>query len=368
MACDGVGPSQTCLNILTGAHRARYPVDLFANRARAASPEFPAHLAVPRLFSFAPYKHVAGPASRRIEKSFVEDLDDTDVAYVWPAASLEVHRRLNAEGVPVILEGINTRMLSAKRILDDAYSELGLPPLHRITQQGIDVEEAKYEYATGIFAPNRSVEQALAGSPLEDRFIPASYGVDTSRASPPRSYETEGPLTFMFCGYACVRKGVHYLLEAWSRMPQGHKLQFVGDIEPAIAERYAAVLARDDVETTGFVKDVHPYFAQADVFVFPSLEEGGPQVTYEAALHGLPIIASQAGASRLGDTEGTIAIVDPGDTTAFLATLESMANAPGLRESLGTAARAAVTAYDWDRVGQDRARNLMERLPSLTAS
>jgi glycosyltransferase involved in cell wall biosynthesis len=286
-----------------------------------------------------------------------------DIAYLWPSASLDTHRILHDRGIPVVLEGINTRMKSARRILDTAYEAFGAPPAHGITDARIAEEEAKYTYASAIFAPNRNVEAALHGSPLEHRIISASYGVDTRKASPPRDYTGhDRPLTFMFCGYACVRKGMHHLLDAWARVQGPHRLQIVGHIEPLIAERYARSLASDRIERVGFVGDVHPYFARADVFVFPSLEEGGPQVTYEAALHGLPIIASPMGASRLGDTPGTMLTVDPADTEALAGAIDRLATSPALRQEIGRTARAAAFGFDWNAVGQARAERLCDML------
>lgn len=283
-----------------------------------------------------------------------------DIAYLWPAVSLETHRILHKRGIPIVLEGINTRMASAKQILDAAYKALGAEPAHGITEARIAEEEKKYTYASAIFTPSHNVETALKGSSLEHRFISASYGVDTTKASPERNYADHGrSLTFLFCGYACVRKGVHFLLEAWKRFHGPHKLQLVGKVEPLIAERYADVLESDRVETVGFVKNVHPWFAGADIFVFPSLEEGDPLVTYEAALHGLPIIASPMGAGRIGEVPGTVTVVEPRDEGALLNAMETLAGSRSIREQLGRAARAAAMEYDWNLVGAKRAEDLI---------
>lgn len=366
MACDGVGPSATCINLMNGAHRAGYRTDVFATRRRIPSPPVPIHTPIPGPLAHLPYRWVSRSAQEWVERQFIRALRPGDIAYLWPAVSLETHRILHERGFPIVLEGINTRMASARPILDAAYEAFGARPTHGITDARIAEEEEKYTYASAIFAPNRNVETALKGSPLEGKIIPASYGVDTTRASPERDYADPGrPLTFMFCGYACVRKGVHFLLDAWKHIAGGHKLQLVGRIEPLIAERYADLLASDRVETLGFVKDVHPHFAQADVFVFPSLEEGGPQVTYEAALHGLPIIASPMGASRMGDTEGTMLIVEPSDREALVDRIEMLIASRELRASLGRVARRTAFDFDWLDVGVSRADKLVEVMQGL---
>lgn len=359
MACDGIGPSLTCTRLLDGAHGAGYTADLFATRSRAPLPRVPVHLALRGPLAALPYRWVGPAASRRLERRFLASIRNGDIAYLWPAASLAIHEALHARGIPIVLEGINTRMASARRILDAAYETFGVAPVHGITDQRIAEEEAKLALATAIFAPGKLVESALTGSPLEHRIIPASYGVDTTRAAAERTY-TDGArgLVFLFCGTVCVRKGAHHLLEAWKHIPAPHRLRFVGKIEPVIAQRYAQLLGSNRVEVVGFVRDVHPHFAGADVFVMPSLEEGSPQVTYEAALHGLPIVASPMGASRIGDVDGSMLIVDPASTDALAYAMTELARSLELRQLLGRRARAVALGYHWPEVGARRMQAL----------
>jgi glycosyltransferase involved in cell wall biosynthesis len=351
---------------MNGAVRAGYDANVFAGRRRIPRQDVTIHVPLHGVAAYLPYAWLARDLSKRIEDRFIRSLKDGDIAYLWPTASLDIHKKLHERGIPVVLEAINTRMASAKKILDDAYAELGVSPNHGITEQRIAEEEDKYQYSSAIFAPNRNVEAALANSPLEDRIIPASYGVDTSKVRNRTNRASEkSELTFMFCGYSCVRKGVHFLLEAWRKMPGNHRLLLVGGMEPLIAERYKDILSDERVEHVGFVKDVHAQFARADVFVFPSLEEGGPQVTYEAALHGLPIIASPMGSSRLGDNEGTMLIVEPRRTDDLLSALERVAGSRDLRESLDQTAFHAVQQFDWNKVGARRANDISNFFDTL---
>ena len=115
MACDGVGPSHTCLSILQAMHQARQRVDVFAVRRRTARPDLHMHLALPSFLAALPYPWVGPAASRWIERRFLESVREGDIAYLWPSASLEAHRILHKRGVPIVLEGINTRMASALR-------------------------------------------------------------------------------------------------------------------------------------------------------------------------------------------------------------------------------------------------------------
>ena len=138
------------------------------------------------------------------------------------------------------------------------------------------------------------------------------------------------------------------------------RLRLVGRIDPLIAERYRDILASDRIETVGFVKDVHPHFAEADVFVMPSLEEGDPLVTYEAALHGLPVIATVMGGGRMGDVAGRMILVDPAEPDELAQALAEVAASAERREALGTGLRRVVQDYDWAAVGTRRAAMLQK--------
>jgi glycosyltransferase involved in cell wall biosynthesis len=285
---------------------------------------------------------------------------------------LKTHEIVARRGNPIILEGINSRMAHAKQILDEAYDAFGAPPAHGITEARIAEEDEKIALAATIFAPSALVETALAETPLESRFLRSSYGVDTSRRRPSRTRPVpkgeNDPVVYMFCGYACVRKGIHHLLDIWPQMPRNAYLKLVGQIEPVIAERYANVLASDRVETTGFTSDPALHYAEADIFVLPSLEEGDPLVSYEAAFFGLPSVTSHIGGGRLGEEHPDIrSLVEPADSDAFEAALVALHVDAERRVETGRASAEVARAYDWMRVGAKRLQMLERFLPDIPA-
>lgn len=360
MAADGVGPSFTCTRLVGGMQQAGAPVTLAVNRARPSMREIARmQVLLPPPLSRLPYRYVSEPASRLLERRYLARLAPGDIAWLWPSVSLETHEAVHARGNPIVLEGINTRMARAKDVLDAAYDAIDAPPAHGITDERVAEEEAKIACAETIFAPSHGVEEALEGSPLEDRFIASSYGVDTAQTLPePDRGPQPDTVTFLFCGYLCVRKGGHHLLDIWPRMPANARLRIVGRIEPLIAERYGDLLNSERVEPVGFTRDVAPHYAQADVFVFPSLEEGDPLVTYEAALHSLPVVASRPGAGRIGAQTGCARIIEPQDSESFLETMLELHRDRELRLHLGRQIRTHLEPYDWNRVAERRLADL----------
>ena len=95
------------------------------------------------------------------------------------------------------------------------------------------------------------------------------------------------------------------------------------------------------VRVLGFRDDPERLLGAADVFVMPSLREGGSYALLEAMGHGLAVVASDG--AGIPEMVGPAAIVAPtGDVEAFANALVEVALEPSRREELGAGARARV--------------------------
>ncbi|UMA63306.1 glycosyltransferase family 4 protein [Roseivivax marinus] len=369
MAADGVGPSYTCLSLLSGMAATGLSGPCYVARARDRPADVTVLPTVPRMLNMVPYRHVRGPAARAAERRYLSDLRRGDIAYLWPGASLAAFEAARALDLPVVVDGINTRMADARRILDAAYAAEGLTPAHGITDDRIRDEDDKLALTTHFFAPSPGVEAALATSPLsEEAVISCSYGFDPDRAGAKNggARRRTRPI-FLFVGRSSIRKGTHQLLRAWERAGVEGELWIAGAIEPVIRTLCAPLLERPDVRCLGFVSDVASLYSQADVFVLPSLEEGDPLVTLEAASCGLPVIASPMGAGRIGSETGCVAMIDPGEPDSIANQLAHFGRSAEMRAEWGGRAHAAATAYTWKKVAKRRAEALDRRLGCASA-
>lgn len=158
-----------------------------------------------------------------------------------------------------------------------------------------------------------------------ERMIHLPMGGDMRRFSS-RATRNEGdPFVVLILGQLQLRKGIHHLLEVWSEWrPANAKLLFVGactdpDIRPFL-ERY-----KDCFEWRGFApaEELPDIYRSADVFVVPSLAEGGVNVIYEAMASGLPCVVSDRSGSAVVD--GINGFVFPtGDRVALRRALEAL--------------------------------------------
>jgi glycosyltransferase involved in cell wall biosynthesis len=318
---------------------------------------------LPRPMSAIPHRLIANAASRLTERRYLAALGDDAIAYLWPNASLSVYEAAHDLGLPIVGEGINTRMEFARDVLDAVYVAEGLPPGHGITDERVKEENQKLEMTAAFFAPSIGVEQSLSKSPLApENVLQTSYGVMLSGSVPKRRTLFDGGLAVLFVGSGSFRKGLHKLLQAWSMAGIHGRLILAGRIEPALKDIYSEYLNRTDVEVLGFVQNVQTLYETADVFVLPSFEEGDPLVTYEAAAHGIPIVASAMGAGRIGEKTGCVIDIDPAEPETIVQALRQLANSRDDLSYWGSRCLAAVTDYSWTKVGQLRAEMLAEHL------
>jgi glycosyltransferase involved in cell wall biosynthesis len=179
----------------------------------------------------------------------------------------------------------------------------------------------------------------------EEKLFYLPRGVDVERFKPghrPAKFRT------VFSGALIKRKGIHHLLEAWSRLNLTEaELWLVGTVHDE-AKPYLKQFWRDNIRLVGFVRDPENYLSQSAVHVFPSQWEGSAKVTYEAAACALPQITTREAGDVVRDgVEGII--VRPGDVEAIAAALEHLHHHPEVVERMGSAARQRVVDnFTWD--------------------
>jgi glycosyltransferase involved in cell wall biosynthesis len=165
--------------------------------------------------------------------------------------------------------------------------------------------------------------------------IIAPPGLESAPVAESRDYSSDGPLNLLYVGECSRVKGLAYLVEAMAGLePSVAKLDIAGghSQEPNYFEEIQHMVARhnlkDRISFHGFVdRDwLESLYRTADVLVVPSLSEGYGMVVAEAYCHGLPVIASDAGAliEIIRDNENGL-LVPPADAAALRRTIKRMA-------------------------------------------
>ena len=141
----------------------------------------------------------------------------------------------------------------------------------------------------------------IAGGADPAKVVIASLGAPPPILEARPAPGERGALSVLWAGQFSLRKGAHYLLDAWRRLDAKSAATLNVYGERDIPERLLAT-AGQTVAFHGSVARSLLYLAyqSADVLVFPSLSDGFGMVVAEAMAHGLPVITTDmAGAADL---------------------------------------------------------------------
>jgi glycosyltransferase involved in cell wall biosynthesis len=298
-----------------------------------------------------------------LEQRFVAALQRGDAAHFYRGCSLELLQSVRARGLTIFVERVNTMAHTIKRIMDAEFARLGWPldddrdwARGQTAQAMLEEDQAQVDAADFIFSPSPLVTESLRERGVPERkILNCSYGWDPSRFRTTRRAlpEIDG-VTVLFVGSIGVRKGAHLLLDVWSRAGLRGRLVLAGRMEGLIARHCAEQLARPDVIHLPYHPDPAPVYRSADIFAFPTLEEGSPLVSYEAMGVGLPFVTTPMGAGSIVRHGQEGLILDPHDRDGWVAALRGLAADAAKRRALGEAGRRRAAEYTWDKVAGRR--------------
>ena len=236
-------------------------------------------------------------------------------------------------------------------------------PLRTAVQARLD--RLAYRHARCLLVASESLADDLVAEGVPRtrlQIVPPGRDVATAEAPPPGDLRRGRRAAFLAVGNWVERKGIHSLLEAFARLPDGAAtLHLVGDdaADAGYAADLRARLTRLDLAGRVVIHGPLPtervaaLYRAADAFVLPSLKEPYGTVYGEAMAYGLPVVGWRAGnLPYLATHEREGLLVHPGDVLGLSGALRRLADDPTLRARLGTAARErALSRPTWQESG-----------------
>jgi len=215
------------------------------------------------------------------------------------------------------------------------------------------VEDSILESADGHVVCSEREREQLARRNPRARIAVVENGVDTGAFVPRTNRERKRILLVGAMSYhANAEAAAWFAREIWPKIREknpGFRFTIVGS-NPL--PQVLALRNLPDVEVTGTVPDVAPWYAEAFAAIVPLRVGSGTRLKIlEAMAAGVPVISTKLGAEGLAVTPGKeILLVDSdGDWMAALAKLRDS----GAWAAQTSAARELVCArYDWQAIGR----------------
>jgi len=247
----------------------------------------------------------------------------------------------------------------AQKVLEaevDRFPELRTP-YHRYTatleEQRIAHRHAEWHCADIVIAASNYTKQSFARSGFDvGKVQVVPYGAP---ALAPRDQAQRGgtapdaPLTFLWAGTFSVRKGAHYLLEAWRAGDFGRhaRLRVFGAV--ALPDRVLRPLP-SGVELNKSIPrpELMAQYRECDALMFPTLCDGFGMVVTEAWSSGLPVITTPcAGAAELLKPGHNGILVRPADAGAIAESIDwCLSHRPEL-QAMRESALATAAGWQW---------------------
>lgn len=333
----------------------------YGNRQREIPPE---RLHLIRLHPVYPFSNLSSRYYYPLKRMYLDRVtarvirqEGCDIFHGWSTESLRSIEAAHEVGGIAFVERPSLHPRVATALLEEEYERFGVRRARPLTGWLARVDAVARDLTVGIEEIERAdrivVESTFAAETFRDqgvdmrKVIVAPRAVDTKRFVPGEADLDAGVFRVVFVGQVCLRKGVPYLLRAWSalRLPRA-ELWFVGpthdDVKPVLRQ-----FDDPSIKYVSWSDDPVRLYQSASAFVLPSLVEGSAKVTYEAMACGLPVVVTpNAGSVARDGKEGYVVPIR--DDEALQQKLLLLYQQPELRRQLGAAGRRLVQDYTWD--------------------
>ena len=285
---------------------------------------------------------------------------DADAIHTFSGVSEEL--MLSVSGRPIVKSMVrgSAHIRTQARLLEEERARCGQPMDHPTTWR-IAREQREYENAEIVFVLSSFARQTFEAEgvrPDKIRILPLGSELKRFRATADDIKRRLGrilagqPLRVLTVGSFSFRKGALDLIEIAARLNGRMKFRMVGDIESKVLRLKAGnsieFIPRQSQLSLPFI------YREADLFLFPTIEDGYAVVLAQAQAAGLPILATPNCAApdilRENESGWILPIRNP---AAFIGKLEWCDDN---REALARMVRVTHENYkprDWEAVASD---------------
>lgn len=267
-----------------------------------------------------------------------------------------------------IAERGSSHILYQDNILREEYERYGIKikPFMLPHPKIIEDELKMYENIDYISIPSLFVKRTFLGKGIPERkLIHIPYGVDLSSFR--KILKNDNIFRVVFVGGMSLRKGVHYLLQAFAELNlPNSELMLIGAINDEIKPFFRKYEGKFNYVGKAPQSELYRYYSQGSVFAIMSIEEGLAMVQPQAMACGLPVICTTNTGGEDIIRDGVDGFIIPiRDIEALKEKLLYLYENPEICRRMGQSAKKRVASgFTWDDYG-DKMIKVYEKIIKL---
>ncbi len=283
-------------------------------------------------------------AKKRLQKS--------DIFFCWSSSSLYSLRKAKKLGSIVVVEYGSSHVISRNKILSEEYEKFGIKK-EGMNPKTIRKVLAAFNEADYIYVPSLFVKRSFLDEGVPERkLIHIPFGVDLSQFR--QTPKEDNIFRVVFVGGMILRKGVHYLLQAFSELNlPNSELLLIGAMDDEMKPFFKKYEGKYRYIGPQPYRELYKHFSQGSVFAIASIEEGLALVIPQAMACGLPVICTTNTGGEDIVRDGKDGFVIPiRDVEVLKEKLAYLYENPEIREEMSKSAKERVlSGFTWEDFG-----------------
>ncbi|ARJ49526.1 glycosyltransferase family 4 protein [Candidatus Pelagibacter sp. RS40] len=235
------------------------------------------------------HKQIDKITSKIIDKDY-----EIDVLIAQSKCGLESGKNIKSKGKFYVCDRLSTHIDFQNNILQEEYKSLNLE-YTPIKKWYLDREREEYEEADMILVPS-NFNKSTFGDKLNDKVKVIEFGVNNKIFFRNENIKKSNTyFDILFLASKSVRKGLHYLIEAFKKFKHPNKRLHVVGSKTSDNHFYEKKLQQENIITYGHVNHLklNDLINTCHAYVLPSIEEGFAYTILEVAAAGCPVIVTE---------------------------------------------------------------------------
>ena len=304
--------------------------------------------------------------AKRISQAAIKYFENSDIMLSISGSGFWSLDQFKQMGKIYICERSSSHIKYQRDILMDEYNSFKLKNILNLefSNWKVDNEIYEYENADFILTPSKFVSDSFKDKGHKN-IIEVRFGVNTDEFKVLNKKNSKDTFDILFVGQLSLRKGLHYLLDAFEKFKHPKKRLHIAG--PKILDYkffLDKIKSNDKIIFHGRTvkNDLIKLYNLADVFVLPTLEEGYSYVISEALACGCPVIVTvNSGAEEYVNEKKCGMVIPIRNSDKILENLEILSSDKNLRDELSYNASKKSSRRSWNDYTDDLNRKIVNQ-------